>query len=186
MNKKIVIGLVGETGSGKDTVAHYLKRKYGTHDLRFSLPMKRALKFFFENPKKSDQNWFYQVLKERFGEDILHLGIRRFIDQHDEGVMCINGLRMPSDYEFVRSFEHSYVIYITADQKLRWQRAYNRGEKADDQQSFEDFQNFESTAETERAVPEIGSKADFAIKNETTMDHLLTEVDKAMEEILKD
>ena len=184
MKKKIVIGLVGETGSGKDTVAHYLKRKYDTHDLRFSLPLKKTLKNFFENPTKSDQAWLYQAFKKRFGEDILHVGIRRFIDLHN-GIMCINGLRMPSDYDFVRSFKHNYVIYITADQKLRWQRAYCRGEKADDKQSLEDFQKFEATAETERAVPEIGAKADFVIKNETSMDHLLGEVDKIMEEILK-
>ncbi|MCK4635937.1 MAG: hypothetical protein KAT32_03660 [Candidatus Moranbacteria bacterium] len=185
MKKKIVIGLVGETGSGKDTVADYLKRKYDVHLLRFSLPLKKALKFFFESPKKSDQSWLYQVFKERFGEEILHLGIKRFIEQHN-GIMCINGLRMPKDFEFVKSLENSYVIYITADQKLRWQRAYCRGEKADDKQCFGDFQEFEANAETEKAVPEIGSQADFMIKNESTMDYLLTEVDKAMEEILKD
>jgi dephospho-CoA kinase len=180
---KIVIGLVGETGGGKDTVAHYLKRKYGAHDLRFSLPMKKALKFFFERPKKIDQAWFYQVLKERFGEEILHLGIKRFIDQHT-GIMCINGLRMPNDLKFVRSFEKGYVIYITANQKLRWERTYSRGEKADDEQTFEEFQKFEATAETEKAVPEIGAKADFKILNETTMDDLLRQVDEAMKEIL--
>lgn len=185
MNKKIVIGLVGETGGGKDTVGDYLKRKYNVHDLRFSLPLKKALKFFFESPKKSDQAWLYQAFKERFGEDILHVGIRRFIDQHD-GVMCINGLRMPKDYDFVKSFKNGYIIYITANQKLRWQRAYCRGEKADDKQCFEDFQSFEVNAETEKAVPEIGAKADFTIQNETSMDHLLGEVDKIMEEILKD
>lgn len=182
-NKKIVIGLVGETGSGKDTVAHYIKRKYGAHDLRFSLPMKKALKLFFERPNKTDQAWFYQVLKERFGEEILHLGIKRFIEQHS-GIMSINGLRMPNDFEFVKSFENGYVIYITANQELRWKRAYSRGEKADDKQSLEDFNEFESTTETEKAVPEIGAKADFTIKNETTMDDLLNQVDDAMKKIL--
>jgi dephospho-CoA kinase len=185
MKKKIIIGLVGETGSGKDTVADYLKRKYDVHLLRFSLPLKKTLKNFFENPSKSDQAWLYKVFKDRFGEDILHVGIKRFIEQHENGIMCINGLRVPRDFEFVKSLENSFVIYITADQKLRWERALDRGEKADDNQSFEDFQKFENTAETEKAVPEIGAKADFTIKNETTLDHLLHEIDEIMGEILK-
>ncbi len=182
--KKIVIGLVGETGSGKDTVAHYLKRKYGVRLLRFSQPLKKALKLFFDMPSKADQAWLYQMFKERFGEKVLHLGIKRFIEQHDKGIICINGLRMPEDIKLVRSFSPNYVIYVTADQKLRWQRTISRGEKEDDMQSFEDFKKFEATSETERAVPDIGRQADFTVHNDGTLDELLAEVNKAMDEII--
>lgn len=182
--KKIIIGLVGETGSGKDTVAHYLKRKHGVRLLRFSQPLKKALKLFFDKPSKTDQAWLYQVFKERFGEEVLHLGIKRYINQN-KGIMCINGLRMPKDLSFTRSFENSYVIYVTADQKLRWERTCNRGEKEDDSQSFAKFQEFETTTETEKAVPEIGAQADFTLKNEGTLEELLKGVDEIMKKIKK-
>ena len=182
--KKIIIGLVGETGSGKDTVAHYLKRRYEVRLLRFSQPLKKALKLFFDKPSKADQSWLYQVFKKRFGEDILHRGIRRFVNQN-VGIMCINGVRMPKDAELVKSFEDNYMVYVTADQKMRWERTLSRGEKEDDNQSLEDFQKFEATAETEKAIPEIGKQADFTIKNEGTMDDLLWQVDDVMKEILK-
>ncbi len=181
---KIIIGLVGETGSGKDTVAHYLKRRYDVQLLRFSLPLKKTLDLFFNKSSKKDQSWLYSVFKERFGEDVLHQGVRRYVEQHD-GLMCVNGMRMMKDLDFIRSFKNNYIMYVTADQELRWKRVVGRGEKSDDRQSLEDFQKFESTAETEKNIPVIGAQADFTIKNDGTMDDLLWQVDDAMKEILK-
>lgn len=181
---KIIIGLVGETGSGKDTVAHYLKRRYGVQLLRFSLPLKKTLNLFFNKSSKKDQAWLYSTFKERFGEDVLHQGVRRYVEQHD-GLMCINGMRILKDLDFIKFFENSYIIYVTAGQKLRWERATGRGEKSDDQQSFGSFQKFEETIETEKDVPIIGAQADFIVKNDGTMDDLLWQVDDAMKEILQ-
>jgi len=183
-NEKIVIGLVGETGSGKDTVAHYLKRRYNVDMLRFSRPLKKALDLFFEKSSKEDQSWLYTVFKDRFGEDVLHKGVLRYVQQHS-GIMCVNGMRMMMDLDFIRSFETNYIIYVTANQELRWKRVTSRGEKSDDNQSFEDFKKFEAEAETEKAIPVIGKQADFVIKNETSMDELLWQVDDVMKEILK-
>ncbi len=181
---KIIIGLVGETGSGKDTVAHYLKRRYDVQLLRFSLPLKKTLDLFFNKSSKEDQSWLYSVFKERFGEDVLHQGVKRYVEQHD-GIMCVNGMRMMKDLDFIRSFKNNYIMYVTADQKTRWERVVGRGEKSDDNQTFEEFQKFEATAETEKDIPVIGSKADFKITNDGSMDELLWQVDDAMKEILK-
>ena len=180
---KIIIGLVGETGSGKDTVAHYLKRRYDVQLLRFSLPLKKTLNLFFNKSSKKDQAWLYSTFKKRFGEDVLHQGVRRYVEQHD-GLMCVNGMRMLKDLDFINSFTNSYIIYVTADQELRWKRVTSRGEKSDDRQSLEDFKAFESTTETEKNIPKIGAKADFTVKNDGTMDDLLWQVDDAMKEIL--
>jgi len=183
-NDKIIIGLVGETGSGKDTVAHYLKRRYDVDLLRFGMPLKKTLDLFFDKSSKEDQSWLYSMFKERFGEDVLHKGILRYVQQHS-GIMCVNGMRMMMDLEFIQSFENSYIMYVTADQKLRWKRVTSRGEKSDDDTSFEEFQKFESEAETEKNIPKIGAKADFTITNDGSMDELLWQVDDAMKEILK-
>jgi len=180
---KIIIGLVGETGSGKDTVAHYLKRRYDVQLLRFSLPLKKTLNLFFNKSSKKDQAWLYSTFKKRFGEDVLHQGVRRYVEQHD-GLMCVNGMRMMKDFDFIKSFENSYIIYVTADQELRWKRVTTRGEKSDDRQSLDDFKEFEANTATEKGIPEIGAQADFTIKNDGTMDDLLWQVDDAMKEIL--
>jgi dephospho-CoA kinase len=71
---------------------------------------------------------------------------------------------------------------VTADQKLRWERTIGRDEKADDNITFEKFEEMER-AETEVHIPEIGAKADFVIKNENSLEFLLAEVDKIMVKI---
>ncbi|PIP27021.1 MAG: hypothetical protein COX30_04205, partial [Candidatus Moranbacteria bacterium CG23_combo_of_CG06-09_8_20_14_all_39_10] len=109
--------------------------------------------------------------------------LRKKVEQ-GEGLISVNGLRMSEDYDFVKSFVPSFVIYITADQKLRWERVFGRGEKTDDKVSFEKFQEIEKS-ETEVHIPEIGAKADFTIRNEQDLAYLLAETDKIMTEIMQ-
>ncbi len=181
MNREtLVIGLVGETGSGKDTVADYLRDTYGAELTRLSDPIKKSLRHFFDAPSKADQAWLYSVFKERFGEDVLHQALRHHIAHIQSPVVVINGLRMPVDEDFVRALPNSVILYITANQKLRWERTVARYEKSDDNQSLESFVHFEATAETERHVPAIGARADVTIHNDGTLEKLLSAVDTFM------
>jgi dephospho-CoA kinase len=180
-NKKIVIGLVGESGSGKDTVAKYLSEKYGAKLMRFADPIKETLNIYFEQSSREDQQWLALEFRKRFGNDILSRAIRKKIDNAD-GLVVVNGLRFWEDYDFVKSFKPGFVLYVTANQKLRWERTSGRGEKTDDDVTLEKFQEMERV-ETEVHIPEIGAKADFIIKNERDLAHLLSEVDGIMKKI---
>jgi len=180
--KKIVIGLVGETGSGKDTVAKYLKEKQGATMMRFKDPMEETLSIFFEKPSKEDYQWFYNSLHDRFGEDILCKGLKKKIDESEDGLIVVNGLRMPCDYDFIKNYPNSFILYVTADQKLRWQRVSGRGEKSDDDISFEKFQELDKNT-TEVHVSEIGEKADYKIINEKDLEYLLGETDNFLAKI---
>ena len=180
--KKIIIGLVGETGSGKDTVAKYLKEKQGATLMRFKDPMEETLSIFFEKPSKEDYQWFFNSLHERFGEDILCKGLKKKIDASEAELIVVNGLRMPCDYDFIKSYSDAFTLYVTADQKIRWQRVSVRGEKSDDDISFEKFQELDSH-DTEIHIPEIGAKADYTIKNEQDLEYLLEETDKFLAKV---
>lgn len=181
--KRIIIGLVGESGSGKDTVAKYLAEKYGAKLMRFADPIKETLNIYFEQSSREDQQWLALEFRKRFGNDILSRALRKKIDG-GEGLVVINGLRFWEDYDFVKSFAPGYVIYSTADQKLRWERTAGRGEKADDNITFGKFQELERV-ETEVHIPEIGAKADFKIVNEKDLEFLLKSVDEIMAKIQK-
>ncbi len=179
--KRVIVGLVGESGSGKDTVAKYLSEKYSAKLMRFADPIKETLNIYFEQSSREDQQWLALEFRKRFGNDILSRALRKKIDGGD-GLIVINGLRFWEDYDFVKSFKPGSVLYITADQKLRWERTAGRGEKADDNGTFEKFREMERV-ETEVHIPEIGAKADFKIKNEKDLEFLLKSVDEIMAKI---
>lgn len=180
---KIVIGLVGESGSGKDTVAEYLKHVYDATLMRFSDPIKDILKMFFTHPSREDQAWVAVEFKKRFGEDVFCRAVEKKINGNT--LISFNGLRYMVDYEFLKKFDHHFLMYVTADQKLRWERTLKRGEKADDNIEFEAFKKTEASLPTERDIPAIGANADFVIRNESTIEDLFIQVDKVMEQILK-
>ncbi len=180
--KRIVIGLVGATGSGKDTVAEYLKEKYKVKLMRFADPLKETLAIYFDKFSKEDQQWLAVEFRNRFGDDILSRALRKRIDDGN-GILVINGIRFWEDFHFIKSYTNSYIIYIDVPQRLRWKRTIKRKEKTDDKVSFEKFKQIDQ-AETERYVPDIGAKADFTIKNDKDLDNLLRETDKVMEKIV--
>ncbi|MDD3607488.1 MAG: AAA family ATPase [Candidatus Moranbacteria bacterium] len=182
MKNRIVIGLIGENGSGKDTVANYLQERYEALTMRFADPLKETLSIYFERFSREDQQWLALEFRKRFGNDILSRALRKKIDDN-EGLIVVNGLRFWEDYHFIKSFTNSYNIYITADQKIRWERSTKRGEKTDDAADFARFQELEKV-ETEVNIPDIGAKADYRIINEKDLNYLLSETDKVIEEIL--
>lgn len=181
----LVVGLVGESGSGKDTVAHHLRDVYGAVLLRFSDPIKEILRLFFENPSREDQAWIAIEFKKRFGKDIFCKALDRKI-AFIERIASLNGLRYVEDYEYLQTFERRVLIYVTASQELRWKRTTKRGEKSDDDISFQKFTEMEASLETERSIPEIGKKADFTIHNEGTMEELMEKVEQVMQTIKTD
>jgi len=180
---QIIIGLVGEPGSGKDTVAKHLKDRYGAKEIRFSDPLFDALRNFVSEISREDLQWLSHSVRERFGQDIFAKALKKRMSDGDK-VVILNGIRFWENYDFVRSFPQSRVIYVTADQKLRWERSTNRMEKSDDNSSFAKFQELEKF-ETEAIIPEIGAKADFTIRNERTLEYLLEETDKLMADIMQ-
>ena len=182
--KRIVIGLVGATGSGKDTVADYLEEKHGVQKMRFADPLKETLAIYFDKFSKEDQGWLAVQFRNRFGDDILSRALRKRID-NGQGMIMVNGVRFWEDFHFVKSYTDSYILFIDVPQKIRWERTVSRGEKSDDAMSFEKFQETEQTMETEKYVPEMKERADFVINNDQDLEHLLQAVDKVMAEIMK-
>lgn len=180
--KKIVVGLLGESGSGKDTVANYLEEKYGAKLMRFADPLKEILGIFFDKISREDQQWLALELRNRFGNDIFPKALMRKIE-NENGLVVVNGIRFWEDYDFIKNFTPGYTIYVTADQVMRWQRSSKRGEKSDDNANLKKFQELEQ-AETEVHIPEIGTKADFVIRNEKDLEYLLKATDEVMEKIL--
>lgn len=174
MAKKI-IGIVGEMASGKDTVCEYLKANYkDVYFMRFSDALTEILKIFFDDIKREDQQWLSSALREKFGGDILVKALVKKIGKISDGIVILNGVRRPDDFKALKSIGGK-LIYITADPKARWERMKVRGEKADDDVSFEKFIEM-GKAEAESLITVIGAEADYKIDNNGSKDQLFEQV----------
>jgi len=183
-DKKIIVGLVGEAGSGKDTVANHIIEKYHAVSFRFADLLREALEIFFGkgNVSREQLIWLSNGIRGKYGNDVIAKALRKRIDEIPGGIVILNGMRIKEDIDFVRSFPNSFVVYVTLDQKSRWERIYGRGEKSDDAMSFEKFQEIEK-AETEVQIPQIGKKADFTLVNDETKDILCEKTDEIIKKI---
>lgn len=181
--KKIILGLVGETGSGKDIFCNFIKKKVKkpVFCFRFSDPLSEILKILFSEIKKEDQQWLGKILREKYGNDILAKALKRKIEGIKKGIIILNGIRYWEEFEMIKKLDGK-IIYITADQKLRWQRLRKRGEKKDDFSSFKKFLEREK-AKTEILIPKIGKKADFKILNNGSLDNLYQKIEKVIKKL---
>ncbi|MFH1401583.1 MAG: AAA family ATPase [Parcubacteria group bacterium] len=180
--KKIIIGLIGETGSGKDTVSDYIKKNYPeVLVLRFSDPLREALGIFLNEKRKEDQQWLAIVLRERFGGDILWQALKKKIENVESGIVILNGIRFADEYRGIKQIGGK-IIYVTVDSKIRWQRVRSRGEKKDDRVSYKKFLQIERAA-TELQIPKLGQKADFIIKNDGSIEDFYARIKKVLKMI---
>jgi dephospho-CoA kinase len=180
---KKIIGLVGETGAGKDTFCYYIKKtdKKPVFCFRFSDPLAEALKIFVNEIKKEDQQWLGIVLRQRFGKDILAKAIEKKINAIKKGIVILNGIRYWPEYRMIKNFGGK-IIYITASPKIRWQRLRKRRERKDDLVSFDKFLKLEK-AKTEVLIPKIGKKADFKIENNGTLPSFFRKIDQIIKKL---
>lgn len=185
-DKKIIIGLVGEAGSGKDTAAKYLKEKFGARSFRYSDVLRSALEVFFEPEKTTREKmiWLSNALRRKYGNQVISEALRRMIAKAPEKMVVLDGLRIAEDVKFLKSLNNTYLIYVTLGQRERWKRNYDRGVRADDAISFEEFQEMEK-AETEIQIPELGRYADYRVDNVGTKEELFAKIGEIMSEIFR-
>lgn len=98
-SKKIIIGLVGEAGSGKDTAADYIKEKFGVPSFRFSDPLREALEIFLDHDKVSREDiiWISNNIRKKYGNNIISDALRKKIDAAKAKMVLVNGMRIKED-----------------------------------------------------------------------------------------
>jgi len=179
---KTIIGLLGETGSGKDTVCKIIENNFKKAGcFRFSETLTDALGLFLDEIKKEDQQWLASVLRDRFGEDIVARALAKKIKNSNKEVIVLNGMRVEEDFDFVKKLGGK-VVYIKLDIKKRWERVKKREEKDDDNISYEKFVEIDK-GRTEKQIRKLGEKADLVIENSGDVKELEKKVVKMIKKI---
>ncbi|MCK5416510.1 AAA family ATPase [Candidatus Parcubacteria bacterium] len=185
MKKKKIIGIIGEQAGGKGAVSNIIRKRYGGTRLTTSDILRRTLDSLYIPSSRENLINLALILKKGFENKILMYAMLRDVENTNDDLIIVDGIRMPGDVEpFKEEYGKDFhLIYITADAKLRYERSLKRGEKAGESDaSFDDFTK-NGKKETEKHIPKIGKTAEFIIENNDSEEELEEKVFKIMEKI---
>lgn len=183
--KKIIIGLIGEKGAGKGTVSDYLIKKYGAVHYGTSKILRRTLEDLRLPVTRENLVKLALVLKEGYGPSVIIDSLMMDMENNGSDIIIADGIRMHGDVEPFRKRygKYFFLVYVTADLKLRYERTKARKEKDDEgEATLRQFLEEEGRL-TEVSIHEIGEQADYIIDNGGTLDDLISQIDKMMKEI---
>ncbi|MEK7652148.1 MAG: hypothetical protein AAB351_03040 [Patescibacteria group bacterium] len=177
-----IIGLVGPKRSGKDTAAEYIEKKYGAKRHAHSEIFVQFLNLL--GVENSRENVIKMVeLRKVFGEDVLINAINKKIQDDSAELEVITGIRFQNEFENIRKYPGSILIYIDApiEKRYKWQLEDNQY-SGDSTMSFEEFVKIEKTKETEVHIAELGKKCEYKLLNNGSKEQLFSEIDKILKE----
>lgn len=185
-NKKLVIGLIGEKGAGKGTVADYLVGKYEAVHYGTSEILRKTLAGLHLPVTRDNLTKLAISLKDGFFPSVIIDSLIADIENEKAGVVIVDGIRMHGDVEpFQKKYgDNFHLVYVSADVKRRYERTKSRKQNDDEAQATFDQFLAEESEPTEVAIHEIGAKADFKLTNNGSPDDLKKQIDHLMVKIL--
>lgn len=174
-----VIGLVGEKGSGKQTFVNFLKEiapDLNIRQVRFSDILAQTLMIWDIPNTRANLQKLSLVMEENFGQSSLANAAKFSIEGDMADVVVFDGIRREPELKLVSEMPNSTLIYITADQKLRYERLKERSEKVGEiGLTFEQFLE-EEKSKAEINIPILGEKADLKLENNGTLEEFKNKI----------
>jgi len=177
---KTILGLTGKIGSGKDTVAKYLIGKYSGQSYSYSDALNEVLNIYNLPVTRENQQKLSTVLRQNFSEDILANAMEKKVINSTGPIVAITNVRREADIADIKKLPNFYLIYVEADQQIRYERYVKRNQSTgDSQMTFEEFQKKDS-AESESQIEGLKDKADFVLNNNGTVEDFYKQIDSIL------
>ena len=177
---KIVIGLVGEKGSGKETLARFLKQAAAGKTVghkRFSDVLTETLRLWDIRATRKNLQKLAVVMDNAFGEGALTHAVYALIAREEADIVVLDGIRWKTDLAMLRRFTRNILVYVTADIETRYERVKERKEKEGEEcATLEEFLE-EEQAPNELLIPQIGREADVRIINNSRVDDFKKQIE---------
>jgi dephospho-CoA kinase len=184
-DRKLIIGITGFTGSGKDTVADYLKDKgfcyTSLSDVIREECIRRGLSTERDNLIRVGNE-----LREKFGfEEIARRSLEEIKESKSDRFVVVS-IRHPQEVDYLRQQGGLHLVTVEAPLELRYERNSKRG-RPEDSVSLEKFKEQEERERlgegAQQQLNKVTLKADFRIDNSGSLEDLYQQVEKVLEEI---
>lgn len=179
----LTIGLVGESGSGKETAARYLAKRTRGRILKFSTPLSQTLKLLHLADTKENEIDLAQVLRRRWGRDVLVRALLADRQADPRRTWIIDGVRYWEEARALRRLPLFRLLYITAPFGLRLARIRKRREKVSDRTMTAARLRRIERLPTEVQIAAIGATADVRIDNTGTIVAFHRAVDASLKQL---
>ena len=182
---KLILGITGEMGSGKGTIAAHVIEKHMGSTHRFSTMLRDVLDRLYIEQTRENIAQLSTILRKNFGEDCLSNVMMHDAQNDDRTLVIIDGVRRKTDIVHLEGLPHFKLVYIDADIKTRYERIIKRGENAgESQKTFEEFQK-DHEHEAESQIVGLKKEADYVIDNNGNFQQLYDQINKIIAQNLK-
>ena len=178
---KLIIGLVADISSGKDTVARYLAEKHGFERHTLSDILRAEARELNKKPTRKNLGKISKILRKKEGKDAL---IKRLIKKFKKQKIVIAGIREAEEIEFLKKkFPGKIkILHLTADARIRFKRIKERG-RTGDPKTFREFRNQEKKEWQEFNFKEIFKLANYKVINNNSVEALYKKIDSVIKKI---
>lgn len=178
LNKRLIIGITGETASGKTTLAEYLRFKYGLKYKRYSQVIGEMLN---GNASKLElQKKRLEIPCSKDGQR--QLNEKLIADIKDGTSYVIDGLRQMEDFEFLKNrYQEDFVLlFIDTSLNNRFKR-YKKN--VDNEMCMERFKELVNH-EVEQNIPILALNATYRVDNNRSFKDMFTQADLLLNDFL--
>lgn len=179
----LIIGLIGQNGSGKSKAATYLFERYNSElkveAFAFSTLLRNILADLEVEESRKNLLKYSEILRKHFGQDLLSRHISEQIRLSKADLIIVEGIRRKPDLSCL-NFHNFHLISLIAKPEIRYQRLISRKQNpGDEQKSYADFL-VDQESEPERDIQKIAKKAKIVIDNSGTLKELQLQLELAI------
>jgi dephospho-CoA kinase len=179
MRETIIIGLTGPQGGGKDTAADWFKQQGFAYFSCSDIIRQECNRLGLEQNRDNLINIGNQ-LREKYGAGILAEKILQQIDEQKIAKALVVSIRNSSEVAALRKNENFFLLNISAEQKIRYDRISSRG-RCEDNVTFEQFTAQEAReangSATQQQLTKVAELADTVIDNNQDFAHLYRQLE---------